>query len=51
LRSVFLTDESGAAAIQYGPIAAEISVAIIALVNGVGAKVTAAFTYVESQMK
>lgn len=47
----FLTDESGATAIEYGLIAAGISVAIIAVVNGVGTKVTAAFTSVETQMK
>jgi pilus assembly protein Flp/PilA len=47
----FLQDDSGATAIEYGLIAAGISVAIIAVVNGVGTKVTAAFTSVESQMK
>lgn len=47
----FLNDESGATAIEYGLIAAGISVAIIAVVNGVGTKVTAAFTSVQTQMK
>ena len=32
----FLSDESGATAIEYGLIAAGISLAIIAVVNGVG---------------
>ena len=34
----FLRDESGATAIEYGLIAAGISVAIIAVVQGLGAK-------------
>jgi pilus assembly protein Flp/PilA len=47
----FAKDESGATAIEYGLIAAGISVAIIAVVNGVGTKVNAAFTSIQSQMK
>lgn len=47
----FANDESGATAIEYGLIAAGISVAIIAVVNGVGTKVTAAFTSIQTQMK
>ena len=47
----FVGDESGATAIEYGLIAAGISVAIIAVVNGVGTKVNAAFTKVQTQMK
>jgi pilus assembly protein Flp/PilA len=47
----FLSNESGATAIEYGLIAAGISVVIIAAVNGVGTKVNAAFTSVQSQMK
>jgi pilus assembly protein Flp/PilA len=46
----FLRDDKGATAIEYGLIAAGISVAIIAVVNGVGTKVTAAFTSVQTQM-
>ena len=38
LVSRFLKDESGATAIEYGLIAAGISVAIIAVVNGIGTK-------------
>jgi pilus assembly protein Flp/PilA len=47
----FLCDDKGATAIEYGLIAAGISVAIIAVVNGVGTKVNAAFSSIESQMK
>jgi pilus assembly protein Flp/PilA len=36
----FLKDESGATAIEYGLIAAGISVAIIAVVQGLGSKLT-----------
>ena len=39
LLSRFLRDESGATAIEYGLIAAGISVAIIAMVNGIGTQV------------
>ena len=38
LVSRFVSDESGATAIEYGLIAAGISVAIIAVVNGLGGK-------------
>ena len=47
----FVSDDSGATAIEYGLIAAGVSVAIIAVVNGVGTKVSAAFTKVQTQMK
>jgi pilus assembly protein Flp/PilA len=47
----FVADESAATAIEYGLIAAGISVAIIAIVNGIGTKVTAAFTSIETQIK
>jgi pilus assembly protein Flp/PilA len=47
----FLKDESGATAIEYGLIAAGISVAIIAVVNGVGSKVSGTFSSIQSQMK
>ena len=47
----FLNDESGATAIEYGLIAAGISVAIIAVVQGVGTKLTSTFTSVESALK
>jgi pilus assembly protein Flp/PilA len=47
----FLRNESGATAIEYGLIAAGISVAIIAVVNGLGTKLTDTFTNVTTQMK
>jgi pilus assembly protein Flp/PilA len=47
----FLRNESGATAIEYGLIAAGISVAIIAVVNGLGTKLTDTFSNVTSQMK
>ena len=47
----FVKDNSGATAIEYGLIAAGISVAIIAVVNGLGTKLNATFTNVTSQMK
>lgn len=51
LVSRFIKDESGATAIEYGLIAAGISVAIIAVVNGLGTKLTTTFTNVTSAMK
>jgi pilus assembly protein Flp/PilA len=47
----FAKDESGATAIEYGLIAAGISVAIIAVVNGIGTKLNTAFTSVQTQLK
>jgi pilus assembly protein Flp/PilA len=47
----FLKDESGATAIEYGLIAACISVAIIAVVQGVGTKLTSTFTSVKDALK
>ena len=47
----FLRDESGATAIEYGLIAAGISVAIIAVVNGLGTKLTTTFSSVTNNMK
>ena len=46
----FLRNESGATAIEYGLIAAGISVAIIAAVNGLGTKLNATFTSISSQL-
>jgi pilus assembly protein Flp/PilA len=50
LLKTFLRDESGATAIEYGLIAAGISVAIIAVVNGLGDKLQATFTSINSQL-
>jgi len=47
----FLRDESGATAIEYGLIAAGISLAIIAVVNGLGSKLNTKFTSVNSSLK
>lgn len=47
----FLADESGATAIEYGLIAAGISVAIIAVVNGLGTKLNTKFTSISTQLK
>jgi pilus assembly protein Flp/PilA len=48
--SRFMKDESGATAIEYGLIAAGISVAIIAVVNGLGTKLNGVFSSVSSQL-
>ncbi|GLR92241.1 Flp family type IVb pilin [Bradyrhizobium iriomotense] len=47
----FLRDESGATAIEYGLIAAGISLAIIAAVNGLGTKLTTKFGSISSSLK
>ena len=46
----FLKNESGATAIEYGLIAAGISVAIIAVVNGLGTQLNATFSKVSSSL-
>ena len=46
----FLRDDSGATAIEYGLIAAGISVAIIATVAGLGTKLNATFTSVNNAL-
>jgi pilus assembly protein Flp/PilA len=47
----FLSDNSGATAIEYGLIAAGISLAIIAAVNGLGTNLSGVFTSVNSSLK
>jgi pilus assembly protein Flp/PilA len=47
----FLADESGATAIEYGLIAAGISLAIIAAVNGLGGKLSTKFTAINTSLK
>ena len=47
----FVKDKSGATAIEYGLIAAGISVAIIAVVNGLGSTLNAKFTSISTQLK
>jgi pilus assembly protein Flp/PilA len=46
----FAKDESGATAIEYGLIAAGISVAIIAVVNSLGSQLKTTFSTVTSQL-
>jgi pilus assembly protein Flp/PilA len=49
--SAFLKDESGATAIEYGLIAAGISIVIIASVNSVGTALNGTFSTVSTQLK
>jgi len=51
LVSRFVKDESGATAIEYGLIAAGISVAIISVVTGLGGKLNTTFTSVSDALK
>lgn len=46
----FLKNESGATAIEYGLIAAGISISIIMVVNGLGTSRNASFTGVSTQL-
>ena len=46
----FAKDESGATAIEYGLIAAGISVAIITVVNGLGTKLNTTFSNISSKL-
>jgi pilus assembly protein Flp/PilA len=46
----FVRDESGATAIEYGLIAAGISVAIIAVVNSLGSQLKSTFSNISSQL-
>jgi pilus assembly protein Flp/PilA len=46
----FSSDESGATAIEYGLIAAGISVAIITVVNSLGTQLKSTFTNISSQL-
>jgi pilus assembly protein Flp/PilA len=51
LVSRFVKDESGATAIEYGLIAAGISVAIIAVVNGIGSTLNTKFSSINTQLR
>ena len=51
LVSRFVKDESGATAIEYGLIAAGISVAIIAVVNGIGSTLNNKFSSINTQLR
>ena len=47
----FLADESGATAIEYGLIAAGISIAIITVVNGLGSNLNTKFNSINTSLK
>jgi pilus assembly protein Flp/PilA len=47
----FVKDPSGATAIEYGLIAAGISLAIIAVVNGLGTNLNTKFTSINTSLK
>jgi pilus assembly protein Flp/PilA len=47
----FFADESGATAIEYGLIAAGISLAIIAAVNGIGTSLSTKFGDINTSLK
>ena len=49
--AALLKNEFGATAIEYGLIAAGISVAIIAVVNGLGTTLNDKFTSISTQLK
>jgi pilus assembly protein Flp/PilA len=46
----FLADESGTTAIEYGLIAAGISVVIISSVNAIGSTLNAKFQFISNQL-
>ena len=47
----FLADESGATAIEYGLIAAGISLAIISVVNALGTNLRTKFTSINTSLR
>jgi pilus assembly protein Flp/PilA len=47
----FVNEETGATAIEYGLIAAGISIAIIAAVNSIGTSLNSTFSSISSQLK
>jgi pilus assembly protein Flp/PilA len=47
----FIADETGATAIEYGLIAAGISLAIIAIINGLGTTLNTKFTSINNSLK
>ena len=51
LVSRFVKDESGATAIEYGLIAAGISLVIIAAVNGIGTNLNGKFADINGSLK
>lgn len=51
LFSKFLSDQSGATAIEYGLIAAGIALAIITVVNGLGSNLNTMFNSINTSLK
>ena len=49
--AAFIADEAGATAIEYGLIAAGISIAIIVAVNGIGVTLNGTFSSVNTQLR
>lgn len=47
----FVTDQSGATAIEYGVIASGVALAIISVVNGLGTGLNAKFKSISTQLK
>jgi len=47
----FIADETGATAIEYGLIAAGISLAIIGVVDGLGTKLNSKFASINTSLK
>jgi pilus assembly protein Flp/PilA len=47
----FVKDESGATAIEYGLIAAGISVVIIVAVNGIGSTLNTKFEFISTKLQ
>jgi pilus assembly protein Flp/PilA len=47
----FLSDETGATAIEYGLIAAGIALAIIAVVNGLGTNLNGMYSSINNSLK
>jgi pilus assembly protein Flp/PilA len=47
----FLSDDSGATAIEYGLIAAGIALAIIAVVNGLGTNLNGMYSSINNSLK
>jgi pilus assembly protein Flp/PilA len=51
LLSGFLSDQSGATAIEYALVAMGISIVIVAAVNGIGANLNGTFNQVSASIK
>ena len=51
LLSSFLSDQSGATAIEYALVAMGISIVIVAAVNGIGANLNGTFNQVSASIK